>query len=432
MLRRHWIVLVPAAATVFVAAVLLGPGRERPVVGVRLLAAASADGAIRSLRIETVQRGEPSERPMSTDELALQGPDGSTLWSGATGPEGIAEASLGSPLGLEDEVIVSRQGRVIAEGSLAAPKREAPVITSAIAPGVQNGELAVSVEVLRGVLVPSIRDDIRVLVTDAKGRPVTSKVLIRGSSVEPAEASVDAPNGVAALPVTVLAPPASIEVRAEEACGPSARSGELRAELPVAMGSTWIRPSSDAGRLDVVSPAPRTSAFLSLYDETGRIGGGIVALREGQDGYHHGSLDLPEGIDLLSVVVASDPHEKGASTVAWPAPGHTGRAVAPRVAVALDGVPAAVMAEKRRISRVRTIATVVLSLAAAIEVALLLWTRRRSKGALAREFGAGADGLEEPGGTLSVPARGTAGLVATAATLVVLVFGAVLCLVLLR
>ncbi|MBL8743111.1 MAG: hypothetical protein JNK04_18505, partial [Myxococcales bacterium] len=115
----------------------------------------------------------------------------------------------------------------------------------------------------------------------------------------------------------------------------------------------------------------------------GRVSGGVVPLTVDEKGFARGSISLAEPREPVAIVVSGEPTEKGPSTVAWPPPGAIGAAEAPRLELVLDGMGDAVARERTRIGRVRTLAIVALSLAAAFEIALLLWVGRRERKNLA-------------------------------------------------
>jgi hypothetical protein len=153
--------------------------------------------------------------------------------------------------------------------------------------------------------------------------------------------------------------------------------------LPVSMSGIYLAPEPKDGALEIVSPGPRKLAFVSLYDELGRQTGGVVPLSIDEKGFARGSIRLEPTREPIAVVLSGEPTEKGPSTVAWPPPGAVGAAEAPRLELVLDGMADAVTRERTRIGRVRTLAIVALSLAAAFEIALLLWAGRRERKNLA-------------------------------------------------
>ncbi|NUO55004.1 MAG: hypothetical protein HOV80_39705 [Polyangiaceae bacterium] len=420
--------LLPAAATVLVTVVLLGPGQERAPVGGRVLVAGSPDGAIRSLRIETVERGSPFQRHVELDGLVLKGPDGAALWNGSSGPYGVAEVELASELPSGSHIeLQARGGRVLAEGAIEAPVAAPPEVKEVALVGVQEGALGVTAELPTGALVPSLRGSLLVTVTLGKEPVENATLVLHGSSVEPAEAKLEYKGPRTPIDLVVIAPPAVVEIEASGARG----TGKLRVEIPTEMGA--IGASSDGASLDLVSPSPRDVAYVSFYDERGRIGGVTVPLEATPDGFFRGSAQ--PGRDFVAMTVASDPHESSASTMTWPGPSHTGVASAPKLVQALDGMPIVVRAEKQRVGRVRTITTIALSLAAALQIALLIGSRRAAKAESARidaESSPSDDNADENILHSRPTARSTSAFVAAMAGLILLAFAAVLGLVVLR
>jgi hypothetical protein len=383
---------------------------------------------IRSLRIETVERGSPFQRHVEIDGLVLEGPDGTALWNGSSGPYGVAEVELPTALPSGSRVeLQSRGGRVLAEGVIEAPVAAPPEVKEVPLVGVQEGTLGVQAELPAGALVPSLRGSLLVTVTVGKEPIERATLTLHGSSVEPAEAKLDYKGPRTPIDLVVIAPPAVVEIEASEARG----TGKLRVEIPTEMGAIGV--TSSGGSLELVSPSPRDVAFVSFFDDKGRTGGAAIPLQATPDGFFRGSAQA--GRDFVAVTVASDPHESSASTMTWPGPSHTGVASAPKLVQAIDGMPIVLRAEKQRVGRVRTITTVALSLAAALQVALLIGTRRAARAQAARidaESSTSDENADELALHSRPTARSTSAFVAAMAGLILLAFAAVLGLVVLR
>lgn len=386
--RSKLLLVVPALATALVVFVTFGPGQERTVKGARVLVAAGEPAGVRSLRIETIERGAPIPRATEVPDLQIfVDGDAEPLWRGSSGPFGVADAKLRRPVPSGARVRVRTGDRTLAEGQLRTASSEpaSPSFQPAKLEGVAEGELTVSAEAAAGTLVPSIAGGVVVTVSDRSGAVSDAKLTMKATAVEPAELEVDVKNGRALLSLAVIAPPAAVELTARA----EGRTGTLRAELPTTMGA--IAAVAANGRVELVSPAPREVAFVSLFDEAGRVGGAVVLLEASPDGYFRGSLPIERGVAALTV--SSDAREASGSTVTWPGEDQSGLASAPRLSVAVDGMPQALQAEATRLSRVRTATTAALSLAAALEIALLLWTRREARAALAKTDENAPDGL---------------------------------------
>lgn len=419
--RRRLVLALPALATVLVVVVLFGPGQERPVRAARVMAAGGEPGGARSLRIETIERGAPIPKPVGVPDLSLfvAGQD-SPIWTGETGPTGVVEAKPTTPVAPGSTVTLRSGGQTLARGALRPSPGPPPSVVPSSLTGVAEGDLAVTAQVATGVLVPSLPGVVSVDVQDGSRPVAVGKLTVRATSVEPSALEANVRDGRALVTLTVIAPPAVLELEAEA----RGRRGTLRVELPALMGAIGATATND--RLTLVSPAPRDVAFVSLFDRRGRIGGGVVDLRPAPDGFFRGEMPLEAHVHALTV--ASDAHETGAATATWPGPESVGAATAPHLAVVLDGMPQAVASEAARLSAVRTATTAALSLAAALEIALLLWTRQRARGALAP----GAGDAPEELFRAEAASRPGWGFLAAISALVLLALAAVVGLVVLR
>ncbi len=373
MLRRGALFVVPAIATAIVALVLLGPGRTREIHAVRLMV---TDAAPRSLRLISHVRRELGDSPVALSDLSLwvEG-ESSPRWSGNTNERGVAELVLSDPLPAGSKLRIVRAAEILAEGeigvdSTAVAKRRDVRVGHLT----QNGlELSVTIE--RGVLVASFKD--RLLISLKQGDAGAScPIKVSAISAEPADAALTpGPDGSAALELTPLAQPVQLSLTAS--CPGRTLEGEV--VIPVAMSGLFLSPVVVDGQLEVVSPGPRKAAFLSFHPASGRSGGATIELHEDERGFFRGTapLDLPR--DLEAVVASGELSETGPSTVVWPAPGTRGTATAPTLVTALDGMAQAAARERKRAAGYRMIAVVALSIAALLEIALLLWAGRTDK-----------------------------------------------------
>lgn len=377
MLRRHLLAVIPAAATAIVAFVLLGPGQARAVRAARVLA---ASGEQRSLRLSVVSRDEGRDDAASLADVAVfVGNETTPRWHGPL-EGGVAEVVLERPLEAGAELHIRAGDETLARGEPIEPAVAVPKRGLARAASFESEKLTLAVEVTRGALVPPFPERVRLTLRDA-GAPVTQgAIAFTTVSAEPAQGKL-VPNekGEATIDLVALAQPVLLSVEAK--VGERAVAGE--AMLPVSMSGIYLAPEPKDGAFEVVSPGPRKLAFLSLYDERGREKGAVVPLTTDEKGFARGAIRLEPAQEPVAIVVSGEPNEKGPSTVAWPPPGAIGAAEAPRLELVLDGMPDAVARERRRIGHVRTLAIVALSLAAAFEIALLLWTGRRERKNLA-------------------------------------------------
>jgi hypothetical protein len=188
--------------------------------------------------------------------------------------------------------------------------------------------------------------------------------------------------------------------------------------LPEIMGGVWLDPAGLPATARLVAPSPRRVTLVSLHDARGRRGGAIVALSEDPDGFFRGELPLPPcAAPPCSLVASSDALELGQSAVIWPTQPAVGEPRVGSLALALDGMPAAIALERARVKRIRVGAITGLSLSAAIEVFLLLRARRDTERALSEQLGAAL---------ARDAARTQRRMVAIAAALVALVFAALI------
>ncbi|NUP07666.1 MAG: hypothetical protein HOW73_16585 [Polyangiaceae bacterium] len=372
MLRRRLLYVIPAVATLLVAAVLLGPAQARSVTVARLLASGSD---VRSARIVVVERAEGIERPWPNAKVSLfVGDEATARWSGATDSEGIADVSFDAPVPAGAPVRIVSEGQVLATGTLATSEGSPILEERAPAATVQGGGVVVRVAPERGALVPPFAERVRVLVTRA-GQPVAASLKVSALSAEPSETTTSTNDeGVAELSLTPLANPImlSLEVRGDAVA-------DAEASIGIRMSGVFVAPELDGGRVTVTSPVPRDRVYLSFYDDRARTSGCSVDLTKDEQGFFRGTCGVEMPAETLAVVASGEPNEKGPSTVVWPAPGRKGTAGAPLLDVALDGTRARVGAERRRVSIVRTATVAGLCAAAAIELALLLWTGRRER-----------------------------------------------------
>lgn len=373
MLRRRLIYVVPALATAVVAVVLLGPGQSRPVTAVRVLA---SGGELRSLRLSALERFEGQEAPLAdiAVELTVIG-ESTPRWLGRTDETGAAEALIDPPLSPGDRVRLSHGEDVLAEGELTGSSDEARVERRSVVATVQGSDLTLRVAPERGVLVPPFVERVRLTLARG-GAPLAAELKVSALSADVTEATVTTgPRGEGAFSMMPLAQPVmlSFEVRGEGI------EADAQASLDVVSSGMYIEPELDDGRIRVTSPGPRDRAFLSFYDDRGRARGSIVTLAKDERGFFRGTSIEAMPVGTIAIVASGDANEKGPSTVAWPAPGHIGRATAPELTLALDGVPPRADAEQKRVSAVRTVTVLGLCAAAAFELALLLWTGRRER-----------------------------------------------------
>ncbi|MBK8938799.1 MAG: hypothetical protein IPM79_14515 [Polyangiaceae bacterium] len=378
MLRQRLVYGLPIVAAVVVAAVLLGPGQARPVDLARIYAAGSD---VSSARMFAARRAEGQEAPLggARVQVFVSG-ESSPRTSGETDPGGALELTFEPPVARGTPIRIVMDGEVIAEGPLASEPGQVSVAERPAVAKTLAEDVTVRVESERGALVPPFAERVNVSL-ERGGRPVEAKLELSAISADLAQTTITTgPAGRAALTLTPLAQPImlSLEIRGD------GFETEASASLSVEMSGMYIAPDLEDGRVSVLSPSPRERAFLSYYSPDGRLGGASVALVEDERGYFRGLAQGAPPAGTIAIVASAEATEKGRSTIAWPAPGRVGTAAAPVLGLALDGTRARVEAERRRVSRVRTLTVAGLSAVAALELALLLWTGRRERRRLAR------------------------------------------------
>jgi hypothetical protein len=416
MLGRLATTVIPAVTIAVAAIVLLGPGRPRAAIGVRVWGLPIEGAGAVAYRIEGARRLFAVDDAVPLRDLRLEVRDAQGVlgaWSGETGTDGIAEAvaRLSRPLKGAVDLRVERAGEVIGEGRIQLEQRAPPVIAPAMIPPSAKGEATASVEVVRGVLVAPFEDAVRVsLAATAPGGAFVDASIV-GGEVRPGRAFPDV-NGRAALSVKPLAH--MVELSLDVTAGEGKR-GRWEGILPVVPGGIWLEPpqapqgkgleaATPAPELRVVSPSPRLRVYLSILSEHGRVFGAVIPLAPDGAGYFAGSVrvDLPADARTLQATLAGDPFEQGAGTIAWPLLPPEGTAAIRRVELLLDGLPAAESRERARASAARRAVALVVGAAALVEVLLLVLLSRASQRALEKHL-AGASGSLEAEDEASAP-----------------------------
>ncbi|WP_438014761.1 hypothetical protein WMF18_28220 [Sorangium sp. So ce315] len=441
--------VLPALGIGLAAVVLLGPGSERMTTGVRVWGAPVAGSEALALRIEGVRRLYGAEDPAAIPQIEVSAASaGAPLerWTGAIDTDGIGEALLRAPDGLKEPVVVriARDGEALFEERVPlAPS--SPAGTSALPgaahasalpgaahasalPGVAQGELRIRVTAPRGAMAAPFPERVRVAVETEDGTPVTGARVeasavgadLEGQGDGPVLVAADA-RGAAELAVKPLSHTVELTVRATRPgriAGAPGADGSWEGRLPVIPGAIWLDPGGLAGErpmLRLVSPTPRPRAYVSIGGARGRRLGAVVPLAPDGAGFFSGSLALPDGparspgepaggatdgaTDGAAgwAVVAGDPYEQGAGTVAWPLAAAAGPASPRRVALLADGLPAAEARERARAAQARRAGLAVLGATAAAEMLLLALRSRTARRRLEAHLAAAAGGAGEDG-----------------------------------
>ncbi|WP_437567565.1 hypothetical protein [Sorangium sp. So ce542] len=420
--------VLPALSIGLAAVVFLGPGAQRMATGVRVWGAPVAGSEALALRIEGVRRLHGADDPAALPAIEVSATSGGAPlagWSGSTGKDGIGEALLRAGGGLKAPVVVRirRGGDALLEQEVplspplpAAHASALPGAAHASAlPGAAHGELRLRVTVARGAMAAPFPEPVRVTVETEDGAPVPGARVeasavgadLGGQGSGPAQITADA-RGTAELTIRPLAHAVELTLRAARpgsAAPPGARgaSGSWEGRLPVIPGAVWLDPAGLAGErpeLRLTSPAPKPRAYVSIGRGHGRLLGAVVPLAADGGGFFSGTLALPDGQPPGAAgwaVVASDPYEQGAGTVAWPLSPAASPVAPRRVALLADGVPAAEARERARASRARRAGLVVLGAAGAAEMLLLALRARTARRRLAAHLAAASGGEGEDG-----------------------------------
>lgn len=397
-----------------VAALMLGPGRTRPIVAAQLWGGPIArDARPSSYRAVIVERHGGLERlvakSVALEATASNGARGS--WEGASGEYGTADIGLAwdrPPVGAIEARLRDADGQVLAEGSL--PEHPEGWATGSSTPalvrGHARGEIAIRVAALRGVLAAPFREE---MVTELRqsGMPVANArvaistagaVLDRGEAAGSALTLTTDARGRAHFG---LAPNSHdvelvIEATSREA------SGRFEARLPVLLGAMWLEPAAADARLrTIVSPVPREVAYFSVATREARLFGATVALHPDGRGFARGQVDLGaispalREEPLAHATLASSFAGQGAGTVGWPLSAFddpfTAASRAFRDVPLLDGIPPAQALERDRRRRAAWVSGLVLLVAALVEGVLLSRAARAGKLSRAQASAEGAD-----------------------------------------
>ncbi|WP_437606138.1 hypothetical protein WMF20_34685 [Sorangium sp. So ce834] len=419
--------VLPALSIGLAALVFLGPGAQRMATGVRVWGAPIAGSEALALRIEGVRRLHGADDPAALPEIEVSATSaGAPLagWSGSTGKDGIGEALLRAGGGLKAPVVVRilRGGDALLEQEVPLspplPTADASALPGAAdaspLPGAAQGELRLRVTVARGAMAAPFPEPVRVTVETEDGAPVPGARVeasavgadLGGQGSGPAQITADA-RGAAELTIRPLAHTVELTLRAARpgSAPPGARGagGAWEGRLPVIPGAIWLDPAGLAGErpeLRLTSPAPKPHAYVSIGGAHGRLLGAVVPLAADGGGFFSGTLALPDGQPPGAAgwaVVASDPYERGAGTVAWPLSPAASPVAPRRVALLADGVPAAEARERARASRARRAGLLVLGAAGVAEMLLLALRARTARRRLAAHLAAASGGEGEDG-----------------------------------
>jgi len=362
-----------------VIAVILGPGQSRAIDGARILGVIGPSGQLRSLRVVAVTRAAGREEPLVDRDLRVT-VGGGAAQNARTGPTGVAELELSEAVRASTTLhIEDAGGIVLADATITGHAVDPPRDDYGFIEGKATGDLQVVVRHGRGPVVPPFGTTLEVY---AGPRIVDKGTFFADASVaghatvtvrggEPAKIELALTNASAAkLVITPVAEPLEIEIDAEAENG---QRGSLAVTVPLAMGGFFVGDASGS-ELAIASPSPRPFAYASFFEDATRIGGATIPLTDGGDGFFRGTAEAPVGADR--VVIASDPAERGQSTVVWPLGRAGGLPSAPQLTELAEGLSDAAARERVRLRGVRVAMIAMLALAALAEVVLLFLVGR--------------------------------------------------------
>ncbi|WP_437980647.1 hypothetical protein [Sorangium sp. So ce117] len=423
--------VLPALGIGLAALAILGPGSPRMATGVRVWGAPVAGSEALALRVEGVRRLHGADDPAAIPQIEVSATSaGSPLerWTGSLGKDGIGEALLRAPAGLREPVTarIALGGDTLLERQLpllpplpaahatalpgAAHATALPGAAHATAlPGAAHGELRLQVTAARGALAAPFPERVRVAMETRDGTPAAGARLeasavgaeIEGHGSDPAQITADA-RGAAELTLKPLAHTVELTLRATHpgSAPPGTRiaSGTWEGKLPVIPGAIWLDPGGldrERPELRLISPTPRPRAYVSIGGARGRAVGTIVPLAADGAGFFSGRVTLPDSAapgEADWAVVASDPYERGAGTVAWPITSAAASASPRRVELLADGMPAAEARERARASHARRAGLGVLAASAVAQVLLLALRSRTARRRLEAHVAAASGG----------------------------------------
>lgn len=377
---------LPAVATLLVIVVLLGPGQPRPIAGARLFGVVAPDGTIRSLRVVVVARTDGRESPLGERELAIA-LDGGPPLRARTSQAGVADTTLDPAAHVGSRVkITDGDGHILTDAALGGAEPAAASDPSAFIEGKTMGELQVVARYARGPAVPPFETTLEIYagagldeggsLHSERALEGTATVEVRGGEPARSEIALSA-KGPATITLSPIAEPFEIDIEAVASTG---AKGRLVATVPLVMGGFHVAETSAGAAerpVEIVSPSPRSAAFVSFFSGPSRIGGATVPLEATRDGFFRGAVTPPDGADRM--LVASDASERGQSTVVWPLGTARGLVGAPASTELAEGLSGATLTERARLRKVRFATVAMLAVAALAEIVLLLVVGRVKK-----------------------------------------------------
>jgi hypothetical protein len=358
-----------------------------------------------SVRIATVEQRGGADTAWAAGDIEVE--IGTISARAALGAPGLYDANiaLDHPLDRGERVIVrSSRAGVIADGPLEPVHGGwGPLRRGGPLPAQGQGPLSVSAIAGRGVIAPPFPEFLIVRV--ASGKDPASGAVVRvetdGATAQMAESGLVNSLGNASGTVSATTREAAIRLTAQS---PQGLGGTLVVPLPTITGAMWLDPdglSEKPPRIRIVSPVPRSLAYVTIADDTARLWGGTIPLAPGEKAASEGSVPWPVArssdvpahtVRQAWITVSPDVFAASAMSVGWPillgdglAPVRPSDALEERRFadfLLLDGVPATEHREARTRAAARVIGMVgvgsglVLAALIAIEQALPAMRKR--------------------------------------------------------
>lgn len=324
---RRRVLFIPPLLALGVAAWALAMSRPRDVYGARVIVGPKPlDGPLHA-RVQLFRA-----TPGYEDASVVTGVEVRVLDNGARGrasstdDRGVSEVVIDAPLPMTVTLEAKIHDRFQPVGSipiatLPAPDPRRGILDVRRNGGAVTGDLRIDVASELGALAPPVRGAAWIRVRDKKGLAVPNAIVTvqadGGLSGEIAPTKTDA-GGLARIPLIPIATPVALTVTAELADKKGSWSGIVGSVMgaPTPRGDGRLRVGQKT--LDLISPSTHGSAYIDVWQNGVRIGGGKVALEGG-----YGSFPLPEGISgVIDVETSPSPHPASADDLAhaatWP------------------------------------------------------------------------------------------------------------------
>ena len=396
-LERIAIFGVPIAAVLLTVLLLLGPGRERTVIGVRAHGLLTPTSQELALRVRTVAHSGKRFRPIGREQLSLSVEHaGKTLgrWRGPTRPHGNAEVriSLTSPLPSGATIRVAIDDQAIATSSL---RRKAVLATRPAETTNTPAIGSIGIHVPRRRALASFPEQLIISARiaakpdDGEGNWPNLVLTATGAEVDKPERHGSAECSTASClfhwttHFTPRAPTACAAMSQLDHSGPSLQHS---APLPIAGGGWWLLPGAETSRRATLrASGPREHVWVSLYGRDGRHWGARVKTRIDRSGFSEAKVNLPPIPSGPFRLVASSDFIENPST-SWLLRPDLGQLDEAKLGLVFDTLPPKVKLEERRSQGARwPVFGLVLS-AGLFELLYILYRARRSRARLRAHF----------------------------------------------